>query len=383
MANASDNNEKEKQENSVDLEQLFNGSRVRYFWVIFRARLGMLITISALLAVFSLPTATIIGLFTMMRNGIIGNQPFSSNLGTGFPIILDPATRSYWYVFMQNFNMIIFVTASMPILLLGMAGAFYTVKFVARGQVVPVAKTFLIGIKKCFFPFLIASPVIAGIFFAITAGIIGFDYFWQDLVALKIILLILLGLMALVLMFMLFFYITMGVTYKLNPFRITVNSIKMAFNSKLLVRHFIILAISAVPITIAVLLFRMQLGIILGSLFTVILAFPIITLLWTLYADWVYKNVMAPTVAKKDWLQRTVDVKKKSVVVETVADDKIKEAVNSFDNFGSDFLPDDEDDNEDEMIEVKDGDIEVEERLEKQKNNNKKQNNKKYSFNKK
>jgi len=372
MAHSSDNNNEQKQEQAVDLEQLFNGSRVRYFWIIFRARLGMLVKINMMLALFALPALAIVWIFSTIRNNILGLQPFSSNLGIGFFPIFDAATRSNWYLFLQNFYTLIGITASLPIFIIGLCGAFYTVKFVARGQVVPIIRTFFIGIKKCFLPFLIVMPFIAGLFFGISAGIIGFEYFWQDLAVVKVLLILLCCLVAFALVIMLIFYATMSVTYKLNPFRIIVNSIKMAFNPKILWRHLVVLVITAIPIVGAVLLLNVPFGMIIVLVPALLLGVVYILLLWTIYADWVYRFVSAPTVAKKEAAQKIVKIKN-SDIIEVDSSEVIVEEKTQEQQIQDGFEVEDWNDLENEET--------VEGKKQKE-NHNKKSGNKKYSFKK-
>ena len=298
-----------------DLDKLFNGKRTKLFRVLLSARMGLLVRINLLLVAFAVPAIVIGMIFSMLHGIILGSQPFSANIGIGFPIVLDAGTAASRVLFMQHFYAFIGIAASIPVFLLGLCGALYTMKFIVRGQVVPVIKTFFIGIKKCFLPFVIVSPIVAGLFFLIASGTVGFDFYMQGQTAVKVLLLILVCLVALVVLFGLFFYTTMAVTYKLNPWQILVNTFRIVFMPKLIWRHFVIAAISAIPVVLSFIVMQSQFGFLFVAIPAMLIGFSFIVLLWSVYADWVYKNVYVPrvdsgasNVSTSDAEENTLDV---------------------------------------------------------------------------
>ena len=280
--------------------QAFTGSRIKLFWVLFRSRLGLLAKTNMMLMLFAMPMIAMLFVFIMQRNGIWSVQPHSAPWFGGYPVILDAAYAARFNMFMRDFWAIISVTAGIPIFMIGFCGAMYTMKFLARGQNVKVINTFFVGIKKCVLPFLIISPLVSGLFFVLAAGGIGFDFYMIGQDGAKITILVFAGIFSLLLLFILFFYTTMSVTYKMNPLQILVNSLKIAFTPKLLWRHLVITLLCAAPITGAIFLIRVgSFGFIIGLILLMILLLGIMMLIWTVYADWVYKNVVSPTVAKR------------------------------------------------------------------------------------
>jgi len=277
--------------------QEFQGSRLKLYFVLLRSRLVLLAKVNLILAFFALPAIAVVIIFNMMRDNILGRQPFSANIGLGILPYLNAGYSAALPLFMQSFWGIVGVTAGIPIFLIGLCGAMYTMKFVARGQNVKVLSTFAVGIKKCFLPFLVIAPIFSGLFFVLAGGIAGFEFVMVGQNAAKIAILVITGVVALIVLFMLFFYSTMGVTYKMNPWQIFVNAIKITFMPKLIWRHLIIAVITVGPLIGVA--FLPGIGLMIGLFVVALIVISLLMLMWTIYADWVYKRVYAPTIAKR------------------------------------------------------------------------------------
>jgi len=300
--NAADNKGQQQEQQGPTLEEQireYNGSRIKLFWVLLRARFGLLVKINLMMVLFALPMIAVVIVFNMMHNALLATQPFSSTLLSGYPVILDAATGASTNLFMYRLWGLIGLSAGMPIFMIGICGAMYTLKFVAKGQMVKVISTFFIGIKKCIVPFLIIGPIVAGLVFVMSVGVVGFDHYMYGQNGAKIALLIITGIISLVVLFAAFSYTTMSVTYRMNPWQITKNAFRIAFTPRLLIRHFIIAAISSIPVLLMVLLLGTQFGFIIVMIFAMLIMLSFVFFMWLSYSNWIFKAIYTPTVSKR------------------------------------------------------------------------------------
>jgi len=315
--------------------QAYTGSRARLIMVLLRSRLMLLAKTNLMLVVFALPAIAALVVFSMMRGTIEGAQPWSAHIGLGIMPFYNIAGDVAFNLFVQDFWGIIAVTAGIPIFMLGLCGAMYVMKFVARGQNVKVLNTFAMGIKKCVLPFLVAAPILSGLFFVIAAGSLGFDFYMEGQDGAKIAILVVAGILSLIVVFMLYFYMTMGVTYKMNPLQILVNSLKIVFMPKLIWRHFVITLITIGPLVGIGFLSLTGIGFVIGLMFTALILLGFVMLVWTVYADWVYKRVYAPTVAKRNPTVSTSQEKEEYKTVEVTfksdSDDAVQDSSSHLD----------------------------------------------------
>ncbi|MCL2062630.1 MAG: hypothetical protein FWH03_08435 [Firmicutes bacterium] len=303
-----------------DADFSFEGRRSGLFWAILRARAGLLIKINLMLLLFCAP-AILAVFYYMMDNSAVGIfLPFSSNVGIGYPMITDTHAAANSLYLVNNIFMHLGVTLGIVSLCVGLSGAFYAMRTVARGETFPVIKTFFTGIKKHWLPFLCAAPILAGLYFLIAGGFAAYSALALS-AGLKIFLLVLIIMVAAYVLFAALFYFTQAVTFKIKPAELLKNSFILAF--ALLPRNFFIAVFSAIPILLAY--FMMSVSII--NMFALMLAalflFSFIILLWTVYAHWVFHKHFEAYADKPD--ESGAQPAKKTVEVKASKIEKITE----------------------------------------------------------
>lgn len=140
-------------------------NRWQLFWDIIKGRIGKLMIINLLVAIFFLPIVAIfiMRLVNITSQGVLG--PFSSSLGIGYPGI--PDVEGVWETFMyvNNVKDFALIVLSSVLAAVGLAGGSYVIRNMIWTEGIFIANDFWKGIKKNFFVALEAALFFSTILF--------------------------------------------------------------------------------------------------------------------------------------------------------------------------------------------------------------------------
>ena len=227
-------------------------TRRAQFFDIFKGRIGLLCKINILTLLFCIPAIAWIMYIGLVRAGIAGSLPFSGNLGVGYPVatgMQDTLDTLNFSVDLQLYSILIPLIA---LAFLGFAGMFFVIKKLSWGEESPRwFRAYFAGIKKAFFPFLIAGVLVGGALFLVMFNISGYKVLalnqWLKVGAIAVSILL-----ALIILFAVMFWMTQAVTYNIGIGRLFKNS--FAFAIGLLPRNFLIIIAAVGPILLLYLL---------------------------------------------------------------------------------------------------------------------------------
>ncbi|MCL2375008.1 MAG: hypothetical protein FWC82_00560 [Firmicutes bacterium] len=283
--------------------QPFNmeGSRVRVFMDALFGRLGMISKINLFGMIFAFPAFVAVAIFQLFKATFQRIVPASALIGFGAPGFDVVGTQRAMAEFLFGFDFWTYtsIAIALPIIAIGLSGIFYCMRFVARGEQIKIAKTFFFGIKKCWLPFVLVSPILGGLIFILGNGISGFDFILEGHNALHIFLLVLISLVSVIAVMMAIFFFPQSVTYRQKVSQRLKYSIICAL--KFFPRNIFILIFTALPFVIfaAFLPSAIEAPTMLVLILVpgMLLLFSYIALLWTVYAQWAFDRKQSPEYA--------------------------------------------------------------------------------------
>lgn len=265
-------------------------TRTGLFMKLLTGRAGSMVKVNLLVLLFALPAVAVYFLFSLASGGIGVFVPYSAHFGVGYTgsAVTDAAETGVALRFVNHLKMFGYFSAGIILLCAGLAGAFYVMRTLARGEIIPVVKNFFIGIKKYGIPFLLVSPVLAVFVFLTGVGISGYQAIGLP-APLKVFLLIVILLAFLALLTMSIFFFTLTVTYQM-PFATRLKN-SLVFAGKYSPRSLLILAVSALPFIGFVFLMGIPaIGYFIALFLAMLFFFTFVVLLWTVYAHWVFNR---------------------------------------------------------------------------------------------
>ena len=268
----------------------FDGSRVWLFTKLLTVRAGRLIKLNLLTLLFAAPAIAALFYYMLSNVGIGMIYPYSANFGIGYPGSVDAVAIGQAEMFLNNLRMFSFAAGGLVLLFVGLSGAFYAMRPLARGEAISTLKLFFIGIKKHALSFLLVTPLPVALFFLTAVGFSGFSTFAMPTV-LKVLLLVLLCLLSVVTLSILIFYFTLTVSFQMPLKERFKNSAALA--AVLLPRNLIILAFSAIPFVLLFVLIPIEIVSVIAMTLGIMFLFSIIVLLWTVYSHWVFDRQFA------------------------------------------------------------------------------------------
>ena len=262
------------------------GTRWQVFKDIITMRFGALVKINLLMLLFALPAIAWIWLSYYMNSQSLAAMPFSSNAGVGYPYFNDIVMQGDYLTFWNNLTW--FVPILIPALMIaaiGFAGGFHVIKLLVWGEGIAVAQHFFKGIKSNILQFLLGM-FIAGIAIGLVIlntsiqPISQLKPFWAVMSQVSIILLLVLAL------FFTMFFLTQAETYKLKLGPLIKNSFIFAIG--MFVQNIFFMLISALPFILLLFLGGNPIITMLVVLLLAFFAFSYLTLIWTIYTQYVY-----------------------------------------------------------------------------------------------
>lgn len=124
------------------------GSRWAVFKDVFFNRLGAMAKISLLTFLFTLPAVAWLVIMNIVLQVDAQLIPYSSNIGIGYPVVVDAALMGQYRTFMYNVQTYAILIPLIMIAGIGFAGAFHVMKLLGWGEGVSVGGTFFPRHKK-------------------------------------------------------------------------------------------------------------------------------------------------------------------------------------------------------------------------------------------
>ena len=137
-----------------------NMSAWETFKYLFFHRFGTMAALSLLTALFAVPLVLIIVIFQMnvtINNGFI---PYSSNLGIGYPVVIDAAQIGAEAVLTYKTMECLILVPCVAVLALGVAGNLYVIRKLIWEEPTSTVKDFFRGIKKCWLPAIVTGFIV-------------------------------------------------------------------------------------------------------------------------------------------------------------------------------------------------------------------------------
>ena len=283
--------------------QPFNmeGSRIRVFMDALFGRLGMISKINLFGMIFAFPAFVAVAIFQLFKATFQRIVPTSALIGFGAPGFDMVGTQRAIAEFLFGFDFWTYtsIAIALPIIAIGLSGIFYCMRFVARGEQIKIAKTFFFGIKKCWLPFVLVSPILGGLIFVLGNGISGFDFILEGHNGLHIFLLVFISLVAVIAVMMAIFFFPQSVAYRQKVSQRLKYSIICAL--KFFPRNIFILIFTALPFVIFAAFLPSAIEaptmLVLVLVPGMLLLFSYIALLWTVYAQWAFDRKQSPEYA--------------------------------------------------------------------------------------
>ncbi|MCL2796435.1 MAG: hypothetical protein FWD58_00030 [Firmicutes bacterium] len=263
--------------------------RTGLFLNLLLGRAGPMVKVNICALLFATPLFAIYYIFNLAASAVGVYVPKSWNFGyIPNPAVMGAEAAARDMLFINSVQMYAWMTLGVLAACAGLAGAFYVMRTLARGQVIPVVKNYFVGVKKYALPFLILSPLFAGLFFLLAVSFTGFSSIAGPLlpVPAAVILLILVCVLALALLTIALFFFTLTVTFQM-PLKTRLKN-SLTFTIKYLPRNLIVLTLSGLPLLLMVLMSGIALVSFVVLFLVILFAVSFIVLLWTVYAHWVF-----------------------------------------------------------------------------------------------
>ncbi|MBO7368862.1 MAG: hypothetical protein J6U25_01070 [Clostridia bacterium] len=263
---------------------------------ILRENFGTLVGLNVLMLLFVAPILVI----TIWRSYSLAEEiikaPFAANIGLGFQPNVNLGYLPQSLIFKADYTFFVFLPIAILWLGVGIAGGAFVFRNLSWGERSNVYKAFLLGVKRCVLPILIASLVYS---LFVTGGIIGYSYInlvvaqsgsaWYFIVA-KI------AIIAVLVYLTLWFlsYAAMAASYKAGIASLVTNSFKIT--NVYLPLNLFFAALSLIGFS---LLFFGNSILIFSVLVVAIISMSFALLVWSVYSQWVFDRLVNPTVKER------------------------------------------------------------------------------------
>lgn len=260
-------------------------SKWAMFKFLFFGRFGTMVLLNLLTALFALPAAAVMVLSYLNSTVAASYVPYSSNLGFGYPIVVDAIAQGTLMSFTYEILEYLLLVPCLAVFALGLAGNFYVMRKLIWEESTRTVKDFFRGIKKCW-----GSALFIGFALGFTILLVVFSLGYFDayrlstgLKALSVTLSIIL------LVFMLLFsafFITQSAAFKMRPMVLMRNSVLFVLGTNVQAIFFVGLALAP-----AYLAFIPGITVILVMIY-VFLGFSFTTLVISLFAHYCYEKFL-------------------------------------------------------------------------------------------
>lgn len=272
-------------------------------WDVFKTNKGKLFGLNLLTLLFCLPLVALFVMRYVLKTVDIAIFPFTQNMGVGYPAY--PATSGLQAQLALNINVEFFkfVIIGVAFLAVAISGGFYVMRNMVWAEGVMVVSDFFKGVKQnyfvVFFSLLFYTVVMAASVLSLNMSSVliatGGGIKWLLVVAQVLTYVI----MAIATM-MVFYMITLGITYKLSFGALIRNSFILSI--ALVPTNVFFIAFSAVWLLLLLLGKVMPLLLIIGIFMAFIWGISLFMLVWTDYSNWVFDTYVNDKVpgAKKN-----------------------------------------------------------------------------------
>lgn len=272
-------------------------------WDVFKTNKGKLFGLNLLTLLFCLPLVALFVMRYVLKTVDIAIFPFTQNMGIGYPAY--PATSGLQAQLALNVNVEFFkfVIIGVAFLAVAISGGFYVMRNMVWAEGVMVASDFFKGVKQnyfvVFFSLLFYTVIMAASVLSLNMSSVliatGGGIKWLLVVAQVLTYVI----MAIATM-MVFYMITLGITYKLSFGALIRNSFILSI--ALVPTNVFFIAFSAVWLLLLLLGKVMPLLLIIGIFMVFIWGISLFMLVWTDYSNWVFDTYVNDKVpgAKKN-----------------------------------------------------------------------------------
>ncbi len=272
-------------------------------WDVFKTNKGKLFGLNLLTLLFCLPLVALFVMRYVLKTVDIAIFPFTQNMGIGYPAY--PATSGLQAQLALNVNVEFFkfVIIGVAFLAVAISGGFYVMRNMVWAEGVMVVSDFFKGVKQnyfvVFFSLLFYTVIMAASVLSLNMSSVliatGGGIKWLLVVAQVLTYVI----MAIATM-MVFYMITLGITYKLSFGALIRNSFILSI--ALVPTNVFFIAFSAVWLLLLLLGKVMPLFLIIGIFIVFIWGVSLFMLVWTDYSNWVFDTYVNDKVpgAKKN-----------------------------------------------------------------------------------
>lgn len=272
-------------------------------WDVFKTNKGKLFGLNLLTLLFCLPLVALFVMRYVLKTVDIAIFPFTQNMGIGYPAY--PATSGLQAQLALNVNVEFFkfVIIGVAFLAVAISGGFYVMRNMVWAEGVMVVSDFFKGVKQnyfvVFFSLLFYTVIMAASVLSLNMSSVliatGGGIKWLLVVAQVLTYVI----MAIATM-MVFYMITLGITYKLSFGALIRNSFILSI--ALVPTNVFFMAFSAVWLLLLLLGKVMPLFLIIGIFMVFIWGISLFMLVWTDYSNWVFDTYVNDKVpgAKKN-----------------------------------------------------------------------------------
>lgn len=231
-------------ENKPDLTpERMQLSKWQMFKYLFFHRFGTMSALSLLTAIFAIPAVAVVVIFYLNSQISNGLLPYSSNLGFGYPVVVDAVAQGALVSFTYRTMEFLILVPCFAVFALGVAGNLYVMRKLIWEEPASTVKDFFRGIKKCWLP-----AVIMGFAFGFTLLLFVFSLSYFDVyhlsVSLKVVCIILASILLVFMALFISFFLTQNAAFKMRPMVLVRNSILFVLGTNVQAIFFIGLAVS-------------------------------------------------------------------------------------------------------------------------------------------
>jgi hypothetical protein len=261
-------------------------NRWELFWDIFKGRLGKLFIINLLVLIFLIPLFLLIYLKSSMVSLEAASQPFSQNIGIGYPAIPNLVGLSESVIFQSNFMFYSLLPIASFLFAIGLSGGFYVIRNMVWTEGIFVSNDFWRGIKLNYFIILKISLFYTIILFISSYSLSSVDLIMVTNSAPSWLLYMGKGstyILILISTIMTLFMCSLSVTYNLSFFKLIRNSFLMTIGLLPTNLFFAFLAILPFLLTMLGSIFTS-----IGYMFVITIGISTAMLIWTDYSHWAF-----------------------------------------------------------------------------------------------
>lgn len=260
-------------------------SKWQMFKNLFFGRFGTMVLLNMLTLMFALPAIAVIILFYLNNAVADGYIAYSSNLGFGYPVVVDAVSQGLVTAFMYNMYEFLILVPCIAVFALGVAGNLYVIRKLIWQETTRTVKDFFRGIKKCWLP-----AIFIGLAFGLTLLLVVFSLGYFDAynvaTSLKVLVIVLSVILLVIMTMFTSFFMTQTAAFKMSPMVLIRNSFLFVIGTN--IQGIFFIGISLAPVY---LLFIPGITTLLLIIY-LFLGFSISTLGISLYCHYCYEKFL-------------------------------------------------------------------------------------------